>query len=455
MRISDTMGRYQNVVLLVLDALRRDRVSLYNPSVDFTENLEELGGESLVFDDAVAQAPWTLPSHASMFTGTYPWEHGATQQSPTFEPTGPTLVDRFAGAGYRTAGFTPNPWVSPFSGLASGFDEWDNFLNPTDLRIPGLGASRILEWWSTRRFERFKTVITDLADSLFETWSRRQGASLAQTDRALERGREVVLRTDRSRPFFLYLNLLDAHEPYYPPDEYRERHAPDVDPRDECQIPSRFLKGGSVADFENIRRLYDASVDYMDDAVGEFVAFLRHNGLLEETVLVVISDHGQSLGEDDRFGHQYGVGPELVSVPMIVRTPGVDPGRIDRLVELRELYSYLPSLAEIGSSYSPGVDIAKGGYGYPDLAIKQIPADRRGQFYNRFRYVLDESEYLVQVESNAGMSFDGTSRETGSSVDPGAHLFEALPFAENGEQEDVDFGEEVRDRLAELGYLSN
>lgn len=449
------MGRYRNVVFLVLDALRRDRVSLYNPSVDFTENLESLGAESLVFEDAVAQAPWTLPSHASMFTGMYPWEHGATQQSPTFDTASITLVDRFAGAGYRTAGFTPNPWVSPFSGLATGFDVWDNFLNPTELPVPDFGASKILEWWSTRRFERFKTLVTDVADSLFETWSRRQGARLAQTDRAIQRGREFVRETDRGRPFFLYLNLLDAHEPYYPPVEYRERHAPDVDPRDECQIPSRFLKGETAADFENIRSLYDASVDYLDDAVGGFVSFLRKEGYLEDTVLVVISDHGQALGEDELYGHQYGVGPELTSVPMLVRAPETEPGRVDGLVELRELYSYLPALAEIGSAYTPGVDIAKGGYGFPDLAIKQIPSPRREQFYKRFRYALDQDAYLVQAESRNGMAFEGWGRRSGEKIEPGSHLFEALPEAENGERESIEIDDAIADRLTELGYLSN
>lgn len=448
------MTRYRNVVFLVLDSLRRDRVSLYNDGVTFTQHLAELGDESIIFDDAIAQAPWTLPSHASMFTGTYPWEHGATQQSPIFEPDAPTLVERFAGAGYRTAGYTPNPWVSPFSGLATGFDDWDNFLTPTGISMPDfVGSSKILEWWSQKRFERFKTALTDMADSLFETWSRRQGSKMAQTDRVLDRGKAFIERGDRSRPFFLYMNLLDAHEPYYPPTDYRKRHAEDVDPRDECQIPSRHLKGETEADFESISKLYDASVDYLDDAVGEFIAFLRRSDLLDDTVVAVLADHGQALGEDGLYGHQYGVGPVLTRVPMLVRAPGYTPQRDDRLFELRELFEYLPALAGLRSEYSPGVDIAKGGYGFPDLAIRQLPNTRREEFYNRYRFALDEDQYLVRTETEDEMTISSSGRLAAESVEPDPKLLQSLPQDSEGDRAQIEFAEPVENRLEELGYL--
>jgi len=448
------MGRYRNVVFLVLDALRRDRVSLYNDDVTFTENLAALGTESVVFTDAIAQAPWTLPSHASMFTGTYPWEHQATQQSPSFEPEEPTLVERFAGAGYRSAGFTPNPWVSPFSGLATGFETWDNFLTPTGFSMPDfVRSSKILEWWSTRRFERFKTALTDMADSLFETWTRRQGSKMAQSERVLERGMEFVSGTDRSRPFFLYMNLLDAHEPYYPPEEYRERHAPDVDPRAECQIPSRHLKGEAEADFDRIGRLYDASVDYLDDAVGEFVDFLRRTDRLEDTVLLVVSDHGQALGESGLYGHQYGIGEELTSVPMLIRAPGHDSERIQELVELRELFEMLPSYAGLRSDYEPGVDVAKGGYGFPDLAIRQLPNTRREDHYKRFRFAVDGDTYLIRTETEREVEVTATCRDTGEAVEPDPSLLHSIPIDEDSRSDSVEFADPVEARLEELGYL--
>lgn len=448
------MGRYRNVVFLVLDSLRRDRVSLYDDSVSFTSNLEDLGNESLLFTDAVAQAPWTLPSHASMFTGTYPWEHEATQQSPIFDPSGPTLVDRFAGAGYRTAGFTPNPWVSPFSGLANGFEQWDNFLTPSGFSVPDfVRSSKILEWWSHRRFERLKTALTDIADSLFETWTRRQGSKMAQSERVFERGREFIEETGRSRPFFLYMNLLDAHEPYYPPEEYRERHAPDVDPRDECQIPSRHLKGETEADFDNLGRLYDASVDYLDDLIGEFVRYLRTTDHLEDTVLLVVSDHGQALGEDDLYGHQYGVGEELTSVPMLIRAPDQSPGTVDELVELRELFDILPAQAGLASAYSPGVDVAKGGYGFPDLAIRQLPNTRREDHYKRFRFAVSPGQYLVRTESEQDVTIEARSRETNVTEPPDPELLESIPTGDSPGHEDVEFAEPVESRLEELGYL--
>ncbi|MFB6243322.1 MAG: sulfatase [Halobaculum sp.] len=448
----DTRGR--NVVLLVLDSLRRDRVSLYDDGVDFTDSIAALGAESLVFDNAVAQAPWTLPSHASMFTGTYPWSHGATQESPTFDAGGPTLVERFAAAGYRTGGFTPNPWVSPFSGLAAGFDTWDNFLTPRRLPIPEfVRSSRLLEWWSRNQFERVKKRLTDAADSLFETWSRRKETEVTHSERVFDRAESFVRETDADRPFFLYLNILDAHEPYYPPESYRERHAPGVDPHEECQIPSRHLKGETEANFDNVAGLYDAAVDNADDLVGSFVAFLREQQLLQNTVLVVVSDHGQALGEDGLYGHQYGVGPVLTHVPMLVRTPEANAERIDRLVELRELFDYLPSVAGVGPEYTPGVEIAKGGYGFPDLAVRQLPGGRDSEHYRRFRFALDREEYLVRTETPEQVTVTAEVRDSTAETDPSPTLLRALPTAETHDDDAVAVADPVEGRLEDLGYL--
>lgn len=450
------MSDRPNIVFLVLDTLRQDRVSLYNDDVNFTENLDALGSESLVFTDAVAQAPWTLPSHASMFTGTYPWKHGATQQSPTFESTDATLVERFADAGYRTGGFSPNPWVSPFCGLATGFDIWDDFLTPRRLPVSKFVASSvILKWWSNRRLERLKGVITDVADSLFEIWSRYQGADTAQSQRVVERGKAFLKDVDRSQPFFLYMNLLDAHEPYYPPEPYRERHAPGVDPHEECQIPSRYLKGEAKADFENLGRLYDASVDHLDDVVGSFIEFLRRTDRLDDTILIVLSDHGQALGESELYGHQYGCGPELTEVPLVVRVPGTPPDTVDDLVELRELFDLVPALAGVGPEYTPGVPVAKGGYGFPDLAIRQLPAALRDEYYKRFRFAVNEDQHVVRSESESerAVATSAVRRATGKETEPDRTLVRSLPDDGDAERESVDFADPVENRLEELGYL--
>ncbi|WP_425603050.1 sulfatase-like hydrolase/transferase [Halosolutus gelatinilyticus] len=297
------MSDHPNVVFLVLNTLQRDRVPLYNDDVTFTENLEALGSESVVFTDAVAQAPWPLPSHASMFTGTYPWEHGATQQSPIFESATVTPVGRVADAGYQTTGFSPNPWVSSFTGLTTGFDTWDDFLTPRRFSLPEfVASSRILEWWSNQRFERLKGTLTDLADSLFEAWSRYQDTDAAQSKWVVEQVQAFLEDRNRFCPFFLYIILLDIHKPYYLSDPYRQRHAPDVASQEECQITFQYLKADITADFE---------------------------------------------------------------------------------------------------SYTAGAPVAKDGYGFLDLATRQLPATHRDRYYKQFRYVVNEFWRVVRAKSES------------------------------------------------------
>lgn len=112
---------------------------------------------------------------------------------------------------------------------------------------------------------------------------------------------------------------------------------------------------------------------------------------------------------------------------MLVRDPSQSPGRVDRLVELRELFEYLPALAGIGCKFSPGVDVAAGGYGYPDLAIRQLPYKRRSDYYKRFRYALDSERSVEQVESEDDVSITATDRQSGATVEAPDHLLRAIP----------------------------
>jgi arylsulfatase A-like enzyme len=117
-----------NIAVIVLDTLRRDKVSVYNDDVDFTENLERFSSNSAVYENAVAQGPWTLPSHASIFTGEYPWKHNATQETLYLEDEFKQLPEIFSEKGYSTGAFSDNPWISSSSGLERGFDQLENYL---------------------------------------------------------------------------------------------------------------------------------------------------------------------------------------------------------------------------------------------------------------------------------------------------------------------------------------
>ncbi len=438
-----------NVLFVVLDTVRKDRLSPYNSDVDFTGNIGDFAGDATVFEDAVAQAPWTLPSHASMFTGLYPWEHNATQKNLYLETDRELLAERFQDAGYRTACYTSNTWLSPYTGMTEGFDDIDNFFPvlPSDL-LP----AKLQRFWERLNTGRARWVLDRLMDigDRFHQWFESSGRS-SKTEDTLAKAEEFM-REDGE--FFLFLNLMDAHEPYYPLEEYRERHAPDVNPDDVCQIPGRYYADKEDADFDAISRLYDAEMDYLDDKVGELLAFMDEHDLMEDTIIVITADHGQDLGENGRYGHQFTVSEETVAVPLIIRADGLEDGRRDEQVELRELYDLVPQLAGIAETgEEPGTEYAKGGYAYPQLDLRNMPAEKKEAYGKELAFARGDGQKAVR-EENGGTVVRGIDLATGDGVEPSTALLDALDMIGSAEEGSGEIGDEqVKERLEDLGYL--
>ncbi len=431
-----------SVVFLVLDSLRRDRLSTYNSKIDFTESIEKFSEEAAVFENAVANAPWTLPSHASMFTGMYPWEHNATQRNLSLEVEKPLLAERFSEEGYSTACISTNAWLSRKFGLGKGFDLVDN-LSSGGLSEKLSKIRRTMdEWLSSPGNEQLKRLIVRLGNSLFHYWN-----SGSQTEEVLERGKEFIAENDQ---FFLFLNLMDAHEPYFPPEEYREKHgAPS--PREICQDPTDYHFGRKQPDFDAINRIYDASVDHVDDMLGEFFDYLRDTGRWEGTVLIVTSDHGQMLGENEEYGHQFSVAESLVSVPLMVK--GAED--VDSQVELRELYDIVLNAAGIEPGYEAGTRFAKGSYEFPDMMRPRIPPKKWRDFYRRHKFARSLDGRVTRSENEeeeVETKFEGFSKEL--SDEEKRRLEEKLELIGKSEKgEDLEeHTDEIRRKLKDLGY---
>jgi Arylsulfatase A and related enzymes len=337
--MTDAVADKYNVVFLVLDSLRKDRVSAYNEAIDFTENLGSIADDAIRFDDAVTQAPWTLPSHASMFTGEYPWEHGTTHARSYF-PTGKsTFVSEFGAAGYSTAAITSNVWITPHKGMTGDFDYVENFLGGADNRL-----SRRISKTATKLYDALgtlpKRVLGRQLDRAFRLLDVDDSCKSEETVAAAE---EYLGERDADEGFFLYVNLMEPHEPYYPPQRYLDEHGV----TDESKIPHRqkdmFTKDDT--DFDELAKAYDASVDYTDDLVGRITDALAANDLDEETVVVVLSDHGQALGENEVFGHQFTVMDPVIDSVLLVDHPEMDARTEARPFELRALHELVPAYA--------------------------------------------------------------------------------------------------------------
>jgi arylsulfatase A-like enzyme len=436
----------ENIVVIVCDSLRRDKLSVYNDEVNFTENIESFAEEATVFEDAVAQAPWTLPSHSSIFTGMYPWNHGATQRNLTLNVDKQLLAERFSNEGYHTGCFSINGFLRDHSGLVKGFDQHENLAFGEGKNLLDKVVAKGEKWLAGERGIIKKWTAT-FADKIYHNWS----SEMNETEKVISKGKEFCKEAENN--FFLFMNLMDAHEPYRPPKKYRQKH---TEKNSICQNPVEYYSGKKKPDFNEIHRHYNASVDYMDDEIGKFFSFLKKKQLWEDTTIVLISDHGQLLGENNHYGHQYSVHEKLISVPMIVKG-GPEKDKVNSQVELRELYNLLPAWTGIDTAENIGVDKAKGGYEFPDMMTNRIPKNSYERLYKKKTFIRNKEEKTVKTEDEDGTrSFQTIELGTGREKDTEQELKKQLDsLDEDGVDESEkleDKEEEVKEKLEALGY---
>jgi arylsulfatase A-like enzyme len=282
------------------------------------------------YDLALAPAPWTFPSHASFFTGYWPYQLDAQCRYSLDAPV-PTLAEYLTSRGYLTAGFAANTNCCSYeSGLDRGFIHYEDYpLTPYAFVGRTLPGS-----WLLRN-------VWDRGDYYAAKWLRPQTRDAAAINDSflgwLEHRR-------RDRPFFAFLNYFDAHAPYVPPPGWAGRAGSGSRPR--AARDYQFLTGEmkwssdrvSGRDIRLARDCYNACIAYLDDQLGRLLDELERQGLLEETLVVITSDHGEAFGDHGLFGHTSSVYLDQVSVPLVVFAPGAPAGRVVREpVSLRDL----------------------------------------------------------------------------------------------------------------------
>ena len=436
-----------NLVFVVLDTFRKDKMSVYNEEIDFTENLQQFSEDATVFNDAVANAPWTLPSHASMFTGQYPWEHGATQRKLYLETDRKLLAEKFEHEGYTTACFTTNTWLSPYTGMTEGFQDVDNFFGalPSDLM-----SGRMKGVWKRLNSGKGKWFMEKMIQAGEKLHWLDIGSK--KTPKLVEKA-ENFIENNRDEDFFLFLNFMDCHLPYEPEEEYKQKHAADVDSSKICQKAHAHNGGEETADFDASEKLYNAEVDYLDDQIGGLLEFIQSEDLEEETVFVIVADHGENLGEDNMMGHQFSVSEQLISVPLMVKSPKLAMNEVDIQIELKELYNLVPWFAGIEDEPEYGTGIALGGYQYPELDLKNIPKDKHEELGKRLLFARGDRKKLVRKghEDPEDKMIDLPSGDK-MKIDPEfAKKLDGIDRAESGSTDVED--EEIKERLEDLGYM--
>jgi len=339
-----------NVLLIVLDTVRAQSLSLYGYSRNTSPQLAQLAQAGVRFDRARASASWTLPSHASMFTGRWPHELSARLDQP-LDGAFPTLAEYLRERGYATAGFVANTFFcNAWYGLGRGFTHYE------DVAVTPLEVMR-----STTLGRRLvQQMVAPPHDRPTARFERKDAATI---------NRETLAWLDqhpKQQPFFLFLNYYDAHDPYMTTGEpehpcglrptssadqacLRDWHRADVKKRTDREVMLA-------------RDCYDDCITELDNHLGRLFASLEQRGLLKNTVVIVTSDHGEEFREHGGYGHGQSLHGEVIRVPLVISAPAKVPSAqvVRESVSLRDLPATVVDLLglQTGSPF-PGRSLSR------------------------------------------------------------------------------------------------
>jgi arylsulfatase A-like enzyme len=295
-----------NVMVVVLDTVRADHLTLAGYSRSTSPHLDRIVRLGTYFENAIASSSWTLPSHVSMLSGRAPHEHGA--EGAAYDGRYPMLQEMLRSMGYRTAAFSGNPYYfSRHTGFGPGFQHFEDFFGSLE--------DCLARTFFGRKFFHYATPRLGLKDI--------PGRKAAKTV-----NKEVlgwIDAADASRPFFVFINFFDAHDPYLPPEPFRGRFCPNPKLCGRLNFLARRLVLRNPAEIDAEMGAYDGAIASLDDQVGKLHSALESRGLLRNTLLIIVSDHGEAFGEHNLFLHRNSLYLETLHVPLLFVWPARIP----------------------------------------------------------------------------------------------------------------------------------
>jgi arylsulfatase A-like enzyme len=346
-------GDAPNVLLLSIDTVRADHLGCYGYGRNTTPVMDSLAQGGVVFEQAYSTSSWTKPAHASVFTGLYPQVHGANGHDDMLLDAFPSLPELCAQSGYATLGVVSAPPLNRLFGFARGFQRYDDYTwildREANLFLRNDGRQLAIHSGHT------SSLITDTAIAMMER------------------------RETGERPFFLFVNYFDAHHNYQPPWPHGKewRHGYFGTQFGEIDrwngVEQRIEDDADVVDAPRLRDLYDAELRYVDEQVGRLLDTLRARGQLDNTIIVLFSDHGDEFMEHDKLAHGKTLFNEVTHVPLIIAGAGVPAGlRVQEPVSLVDVLPTLSALTGLAlPEYTAGVPLLQPGVlaEIPDRAI--------------------------------------------------------------------------------------
>ena len=343
-----------NVLFVVLDTTRADRMSVHGYERPTTPFLEELAQTSVVFEQARSPGIWTLPAHASMFTGLPASSTGADERWLWLDSHHVTLAEHLKSHGYDTVAVAANALLSKDTNLLQGFD---TVVNPWHPKLRTLAAKQTAD----------KLLPNDRSNELSPHYTPPEhGARNAEWARAAYKESGPLLvnallrwvdRRSDDRPWFAFMNIMEAHTPRVPSLESRKAVMDDAQialglQTDQSHIAFHFYNFGKQdytdEELAAINGVYDASLRDLDGVMRTLVEGLTERGVLDNTLLVITSDHGENLGDHNLFNHRFALWDTLLHVPLMVRYPKrLEAARVARPVSTGDLFGTITALSGV------------------------------------------------------------------------------------------------------------
>jgi arylsulfatase A-like enzyme len=523
-----------DIVFIVLDTQRVDRLGCYGygseeQKASISPNLDSFAQEGALFEKAISPAQWTIPSHASMFTGLYPSAHQVTQSNHSLSPDRPHIAELLQDSGYQTVGFCNNPLVGVIdNGFKRGFDCFYNYGGA----IPSMPKhSTTLPWPANRLLEAYTQFLrkisypiqnffsrSDLAFRislnalLTPLWSKAANFKGQNARSVNDLGRWLRARekNEDDKPLFLFVNLMETHLPFWPPGEFVDQVAPYMRTNQEARsIIRRWNREAyrwaaplaePLDELESrvLSDMYDAEVAYQDDYLGPLFDTLKQRNNAENTLTIIVSDHGEGLGEHSHFGHAFVAYQELVHVPLILHWPAEikKDVSVKSPVSTRRIYHTILELAGIEMdeyNAAEGIEASTlsllesiNGHDpenntafaevYPPINFAKAVQHRQPELLERFRSlatrraVIKESAKLIEVSGNSDEMFDidADPLEMTNLIGEQPEITHALEseleshsqvvkaqseMMEAGSTLDLEADEQLVERLRGLGYI--
>jgi arylsulfatase A-like enzyme len=347
-RLPEAKPGSPNVVVIVIDTLRVDHLSSYGYSRQSSPTIDQLSKEGVTFENAMAPAPWTLPSHASLVTGRYPHEHGATDIDRSLNDRYLTIGDALQASGYRTGAFSANySLFGRINGFGRGFHHFEDYNQSLLTMASSTLYGSVIEYYVLHR--------------IFYMQYRLERIRAPEINQSLLNW----IDHENNKPFFAFLNYYDVHLPYVPPQPYRSKFS-------QSEIPGGLMNTdwGQDQIYINLTPdqlqgeidAYDGAIAYVDNSINQLMAELDDRNLLSNTLIIILSDHGEMFGEHSLFEHSNSLYREVIHVPMIFWMPGRIPAniRIEQPVSITALPATIQGLIDFeGSLLFPGPELSK------------------------------------------------------------------------------------------------